>query len=45
MTAGGGTYLLEDDEHEVAEGDFIYMPPYCPQGFASGREGAEYLLY
>ena len=45
MTAGGGTYLLGDDEHEVAEGDFIYMPPYCPQGFASGREGAEYLLY
>jgi len=45
MTAGGGTYVLDGDEHEVAEGDFIYMPPYCPQGFASGDAGAEYLLY
>ena len=45
MTAGGGTYALDGDEHEVEAGDFIYMPPYCPQGFASGSEGAEYLLY
>jgi (S)-ureidoglycine aminohydrolase len=45
MTAGGGTYVLDGDEHDVAAGDFIYMPPYCPQGFASGGEGAEYLLY
>ena len=30
MTAGGGTYLLERDEHEVTAGDFIYMAPYCP---------------
>ena len=45
MTAGSGTYALDGDEHEVAAGDFIYMPPYCPQGFASGAEGAEYLLY
>ena len=45
MTAGGGTYLLEDAEHEVQAGDFIYMAPYCPQGFAAGPEGAEYLLY
>ena len=21
------------------------MAPYCPQGFAAGPEGAEYLLY
>jgi (S)-ureidoglycine aminohydrolase len=32
-------------EHEVAAGDFIYMAPYCPQGFVSGTAGAEYLLY
>jgi (S)-ureidoglycine aminohydrolase len=45
MTAGGGTYLLEDAEHEVQAGDFIYMAPYCPQGFEAGPKGAEYLLY
>jgi (S)-ureidoglycine aminohydrolase len=45
MTAGGGTYLLEDAEHEVQAGDFVYMAPYCPQGFEAGPEGAEYLLY
>jgi (S)-ureidoglycine aminohydrolase len=45
MTAGGGTYLLEADEHEVEAGDFIYMAPYCPQGFEAGPAGAEYLLY
>jgi (S)-ureidoglycine aminohydrolase len=45
MTAGGGTYLLEDDEHEVVAGDFIYMAPYCPQSFVAGAEAAEYLLY
>ena len=45
MTAGGGTYLLESDEHEVTAGDFIYMAPYCPQSFVAGDEAAEYLLY
>jgi (S)-ureidoglycine aminohydrolase len=45
MTAGGGTYLLDGDEHEVAADDFIYMPPYCPQGFTAAGDGAEYLLY
>ena len=45
MTAGGGVYTLERDQHEVSEGDFIYMAPYCPQGFVSGPRGAEYLLY
>ena len=46
MTAGGGTYLLEDRELEVRAGDFIYMAPYCPQSFvATGDEPAEYLLY
>jgi (S)-ureidoglycine aminohydrolase len=45
MTAGGGVYVLAGDAHEVREGDFIYMAPYCPQGFDAGPEGAEYLLY
>jgi (S)-ureidoglycine aminohydrolase len=45
MTTGGGTYLLEADEHEVTTGDFIYMAPYCPQSFVAGSEPAEYLLY
>jgi (S)-ureidoglycine aminohydrolase len=45
MTAGGGTYLLESDAHEVTAGDFIYMAPYCPQSFVAGAEPSEYLLY
>jgi (S)-ureidoglycine aminohydrolase len=46
MTEGGGTYILGDDAHEVVVGDFIYMAPYCPQGFTAGVAGpAEYLLY
>jgi (S)-ureidoglycine aminohydrolase len=46
MTAGAGTYLLDRERHEVTEGDFIYMAPYCPQSFtASGDGPAEYLLY
>jgi (S)-ureidoglycine aminohydrolase len=46
MTAGAGLYYLDGDLLEVEEGDFIYMAPYCPQGFtATGREPAEYLLY
>jgi (S)-ureidoglycine aminohydrolase len=45
MTAGGGDYLLETDHHDVEQGDFIYMPPYCPQGFTAASNGAEYLLY
>jgi (S)-ureidoglycine aminohydrolase len=45
MTAGGGTYVLDGDEHTVREGDFIYMAPFCPQWFRAGDEGAEYLLY
>jgi len=45
MTAGGGTYLLEDRELEVRAGDFIYMAPYCPQSFVAGDEPSEYLLY
>jgi (S)-ureidoglycine aminohydrolase len=45
ITAGGGTYLLEDRELEVRAGDFIYMAPYCPQSFVAGDEPSEYLLY
>jgi (S)-ureidoglycine aminohydrolase len=46
MTAGAGSYHLDGTEHEVREGDFIYMAPYCPQSFVAGPDGpAEYLLY
>jgi (S)-ureidoglycine aminohydrolase len=46
MTAGAGLYYLDGELLEVEAGDFIYMAPYCPQGFtATGREPAEYLLY
>jgi (S)-ureidoglycine aminohydrolase len=46
MTEGGGTYVLGADEHEVRAEDFIYMAPYCPQGFTASVAGpAEYLLY
>jgi (S)-ureidoglycine aminohydrolase len=46
MTAGAGLYFLDGEVHEVERDDFIYMAPYCPQGFtATGREPAEYLLY
>ena len=46
MTAGGGRYHLDGDEHDVSEGDFIYMAPYCPQSFTAADDTpAEYLLY
>jgi (S)-ureidoglycine aminohydrolase len=45
MIAGGGVYHLAGEEHGVRTGDFIYMSPYCPQGFRAGADGAEYLLY
>jgi (S)-ureidoglycine aminohydrolase len=46
MTAGEGDYLLDRDTHHVEHGDFIYMAPYCPQGFTAGGDSpAEYLLY
>lgn len=46
VTEGAGTYLLGTDEHAVEAGDFIYMAPYCPQGFRASASGpAEYLLY
>jgi (S)-ureidoglycine aminohydrolase len=45
MTSGGGLYHLDGDEHPVEENDFIYMAPYCPQGFKAGPDGGSYLLY
>jgi (S)-ureidoglycine aminohydrolase len=46
MTGGGGRYHLDGADHDVREGDFIYMAPYCPQSFMAGDDGpAEYLLY
>ncbi len=45
MTSGGGLYHLDGDELPVIRDDFIYMAPYCPQGFRAGPEGGSYLLY
>jgi (S)-ureidoglycine aminohydrolase len=45
MTGGGGTYFLDGEDVEVAQDDFIYMAPYCPQSFRAGPRGGEYLLY
>jgi (S)-ureidoglycine aminohydrolase len=45
MTAGSGVYLLDGERHDVQTDDFIYMAPYCPQGFEAGADGASYLLY
>jgi (S)-ureidoglycine aminohydrolase len=45
MTAGSGVYHLDGEQHDVQAGDFIYMAPYCPQGFKAGHDGASYLLY
>jgi (S)-ureidoglycine aminohydrolase len=46
MTRGSGIYHLDGADHELVEGDFVYMAPYCPQSFApTGPEIAEYLLY
>ncbi|HEY0784733.1 MAG TPA: (S)-ureidoglycine aminohydrolase [Acidobacteriaceae bacterium] len=46
MLAGGGIYRLADQWYPVAEGDFIWMAPYCPQWFgALGKTPAKYLIY
>jgi len=45
MTSGGGLYHLDGDELQVSRDDFIYMAPYCPQGFKAGPDGGSYLLY
>jgi (S)-ureidoglycine aminohydrolase len=46
MLAGGGIYRLGDHWYPVAEGDFIWMAPFCPQWFgALGKTQAKYLIY
>jgi (S)-ureidoglycine aminohydrolase len=45
MTSGHGDYHLDGGQYPVQTDDFIYMAPYCPQGFRAGPEGASYLLY
>ena len=46
MLAGGGIYRLGDSWYPVAEGDFIWMAPFCPQWFgALGKTPAKYLIY
>jgi (S)-ureidoglycine aminohydrolase len=46
MLAGGGIYRLGDCWYPVAEGDFIWMAPFCPQWFgALGKVPAKYLIY
>jgi (S)-ureidoglycine aminohydrolase len=46
MLAGGGIYRLGDHWYPVAEGDFIWMAPFCPQWFgALGKTPAKYLIY
>ena len=46
MLEGHGPYRLGDDTHEVQDGDFIWMAPFCPQWFkAAGAGPAKYLIY
>jgi (S)-ureidoglycine aminohydrolase len=46
MLAGGGIYRLGEHWYPVAEGDFIWMAPFCPQWFgALGKTPAKYLIY
>jgi (S)-ureidoglycine aminohydrolase len=46
MLEGGGIYRLGDCWYPVAEGDFIWMAPFCPQWFgALGKKPARYLIY
>jgi (S)-ureidoglycine aminohydrolase len=46
MLAGGGIYRLGECWYPVAEGDFIWMAPFCPQWFgALGKTPSRYLVY
>ncbi len=46
MLQGHGLYYLGDTWREVGAGDFIWMGPYCPQGFfATGSRPARYIYY
>jgi (S)-ureidoglycine aminohydrolase len=45
VTHGGGEFHLDGADYPVTAEDFVYMAPYCPQGFLAGEYGTEYLLY
>lgn len=46
MLDGGGIYRLGENWYPVAEGDAIWMGPFCPQWFgAIGHSRARYLIY
>ena len=46
LLQGRGDYYLGDTWSEVQAGDFIWMGPYCPQGFfVTGSEPARYIYY
>lgn len=46
MLEGGGIYRLGDSWYPVAQGDFIWMAPFCPQWFgALGKQPSRYLIY
>lgn len=42
---GGGLYRLNDDWHPIAQGDVIWMAPYCPQWFIAKGPGPTRYLY
>jgi (S)-ureidoglycine aminohydrolase len=43
---GQGSYYLGEESYDVQSNDFIWMGPYCPQGFvATGSVPAKYLYY
>jgi (S)-ureidoglycine aminohydrolase len=43
---GEGTYYLGEDSYAVQPNDFIWMAPFCPQGFiATGSTPSRYLYY
>lgn len=46
MLQGKGVYLLNEQWHEVQEGDFIWMRAFCPQAYyGGGPVPTRYLLY
>ncbi|MFW6223772.1 MAG: (S)-ureidoglycine aminohydrolase, partial [Spirochaetota bacterium] len=46
VLGGKGLYYLGDTWMEVAESDFIWMGPFCPQSYyATGPEPTRYIYY
>ena len=46
MLQGQGMYLLNEQWHEVREGDYIWMHAWCPQAcYGGGVIPMRYLLY